>query len=308
MRPTLTWEEHGGSRSLAAVYERGALILAMVLPVPMLAAAGLSLPLPQSIFRLGILAAERTALIADALPGVGRDRPAKTATPVLRDRGHVAHAAVRRAAPVQAATTAPAPHRSTAAHGSRRHATGTPAHLVVKSKPTTGSTFAGRGQTDPTTDPVTTTPAPTTGTPSTPSQPATPTKATDTGATAVTPAPAASPSDTARTDKPTTSPADQQPVQDGSPTPGTITPVTTTPVTITPVTITPVTTTPVTTTPTPARGQGQGRGDSSGTTTTTPGQSNKGSGSSSGSGGGSNSGSGQGDKKNATTTTAPATR
>jgi hypothetical protein len=41
----------------------------------MLAAAGLQVPLPKSIFQLGILAAERTASFAEALPGVGPDAP-----------------------------------------------------------------------------------------------------------------------------------------------------------------------------------------------------------------------------------------
>src|SRR3954468_16084634 len=92
MRAALTWETDARGRSAAALYERGALALALALPVPLLAAVGMSLPLPQSIFRLGVLAAERTALAADALPGVGHEERVEAVRPA-RTVGHAPAAA-----------------------------------------------------------------------------------------------------------------------------------------------------------------------------------------------------------------------
>src|SRR4051794_638160 len=79
MRHELTWEMQGSGRSVAAtVYERGVMALALVLPVPLLAAAGLSMPLPDGVYRLGVAAVERTAAVASALPSIHREKPAPT--------------------------------------------------------------------------------------------------------------------------------------------------------------------------------------------------------------------------------------
>src|SRR3954447_20745899 len=76
MRHELTWEMQASGRSFAsAVYERGVMALALALPVPLLAAAGLSLPLPGGVYRLRMGAVERAATIADALPSMHRDSP-----------------------------------------------------------------------------------------------------------------------------------------------------------------------------------------------------------------------------------------
>jgi hypothetical protein len=62
--------------------------LVFVLPVPLLAATGLSLPLPAAAYRIGVAAVERTAAIAQAVPGGDSAPPAPprivTASPKTR--------------------------------------------------------------------------------------------------------------------------------------------------------------------------------------------------------------------------------
>src|SRR4051812_13338973 len=111
MRHELTWEMQASGRSTAAaVYERGVMALALALPVPLLAAAGLSLPLPDGVYRLGAAAVQRTASIANALPSIdrGSGEPEQTTVAAKPAMGPTVHRSQARAAIVFSVVAHPA--------------------------------------------------------------------------------------------------------------------------------------------------------------------------------------------------------
>jgi hypothetical protein len=80
MRQTLTWEVASPAPAATTAFGQKALLaLAFALPVPAMAAGGLSLPLPGQVYRLAIAAIERTAGLG---PGLDVERlPAAEESP-----------------------------------------------------------------------------------------------------------------------------------------------------------------------------------------------------------------------------------
>jgi hypothetical protein len=185
VRHALTWETgHAGGRSFAAVAcEKGVMALLLALPVPVLAATGMSLPLPDVVYRIGVAAIERTAAIAEALPGVDT---APTAPPPKR-KAVVAQ---------KARAVAHTPAAAVATHAPQRNAHPVAPHAgVVRAKPSTSSHFSsgGHASTGRTEVPVVDPPAATSTSTKTSEPDTTTPRTTDTPSTTNTPSASSTP-------------------------------------------------------------------------------------------------------------------
>jgi hypothetical protein len=150
MRHELTWEMQASGRSTAAVaYERGVMALVLALPVPLFAAVGLSLPLPNVVYKLGLAAVERTAAIADALPTLDRDarEPEQTSVAARAAHPRAAQPAHRTPAPAVAGHAAPVGAKTKPTAKREHRARVAPAPRTVSRAAVTRSSFAGEGVT-----------------------------------------------------------------------------------------------------------------------------------------------------------------
>jgi hypothetical protein len=205
MRHALTWEVAAPARFVAPAGLRQKVMLAIgfALPVPLLAATGLTLPLPDGVFRLASAVVERTAAIAKELPAVGSSDSREAPRPVVdQSRGQtsaVPQAAARPAltpAKTRKRRAASAGRTSTVVPASPGRATGTRAVTAPAKSSNTPSSPAGSAPST-TTPPSgstangSTTSPPSTGGP-TSSTPTTP-ESTPTQSSTVDPAPTPAP-------------------------------------------------------------------------------------------------------------------
>jgi hypothetical protein len=204
MRQAMTWEVaapalvrgHGGGRQKALLGGGAGL-------VPLLAATGLALPLPAQIYRLAEFVIQRTAAIADVLPGVERDAPTAhhprgVAPTVSRAQATARIALAGRVQSSRVGTRQIGSSHEQGPHGGR---TGTPASSVsvpTRSRAPEPTASASRGE-GRTTQPST--------------QTATTTSVSPAAAANADAAPAQSePAATARRDQPAPAPAPEDPV------------------------------------------------------------------------------------------------
>src|SRR3954468_19765162 len=120
MRQALTWEAPAPAFATpAGLRQKAMLAIAFALPVPLLAATGLTLPLPDSVYRLASAAVERTVAIAKDLPAVGHEQKREAPRPAVE------RTKAQPAAAVRAPATAPVPAKT------QGHRAGTPARRVA---------------------------------------------------------------------------------------------------------------------------------------------------------------------------------
>ena len=210
MRQALTWEAPATAAfaAPAGLRHKVLLVVAFALPVPLLAATGLTLPLPDSVYRLATAAVERTVAIARDLPAVGHEQKREAPRPAV-ERTQAQPAATVQA---RATTQAPAPAKAQrhGAHAAKRTAAAVlpasparassakPAATAATTQKTSpkqsGSTSSSTPSTGATTPaPATTTTQPASGTTSStaPSSPSS-TSTAPTSSSAPTPDPTAS--------------------------------------------------------------------------------------------------------------------